>query len=283
MGSRRSPSRSTVALAGGLLAVAIVAAVAVGSFLTSDDGDPAALDVGEGRDVLAEAIPEAPHRQQGAPSPADAVAQFLDAEAADDWDTSYELLSLEDRSRFRSPETWASRRDGLLGSIESWTWTDDGPADPPATTITVTPVVSGTNGIKPPESEAVWAAVDEDGWRVSLGGSVITPTLPPADEAVDVARAWLLSGCGESSGSSDDVFVGSHPSVTADVCRIGEIEPGIEPERPTGRAAAELSVSFGPTAVDNVLAVPLAEPIDTSIIVVPRAEGWAVLDVLPDL
>ena len=218
-----------------------------------------------------ELVFEIPAVGPGAETPEDAVRLFLDAEAADDAVEAFRLLSEADRVANVSARMWASREP--LGGITEWQWVS---AEPLVTAIALEPGLSLTRGWSPASTTSTWTVVEQDGWRVSLAGTISDPVLPNRS-AVAVAAGDWLSDSSRCSESEDPRLVLATPSATFDqLCSNGGVLADDTSSLVSGRVAAELERSYGSGANAWARSVPLEGGVE--LILAAVGDQWVVID-----
>src|SRR5262249_39437003 len=149
-------------------------------------------------DVSSDAAPDTPAPADAAATsdppdgpattPRDAVQQFLDAEVARRYDTSYGLLSAPDREQQVSRSAWTANHAELptiTGFSIDGTQLRAARADV-AVHVRLHAELSATDGLVPDRARATYAAVAEDGgWRVAFGDSSLEPQYPSTRTAPD--------------------------------------------------------------------------------------------------
>lgn len=207
----------------------------------------------------------------GADSPEQAVQLFLDAEVAGDSTMAFRFLSEADRVANVSPQMWAARSP--LGDLRSWSWFD---TDSLATTVQLEPGLSLTKGWSPASTSLVWQTVNEDGWRISLVGSVADPVVPDPNAAPDAAQAWLndASRCVVPGDARLALAPGS-PTFDR-LCTSGGVMAIDDSYPVSGRVAAELELAYGPGAGVWARSVPLDG--GAELVLVAIGDQWLVID-----
>lgn len=230
---------------------------------------------GGASDVAAEPalVFDVPAVGPGAASPEDAVRLFLDAEVADDAAGAFGLLSEADRVANVSAQMWAARNP--LGDITGWSWTS---SESLVTAIALEPGLSVTRGWFSSSATSTWTVVEQDGWRVSLAGTVSSPDLPNAAAAAVAASDWL-SDSSRCAGPQDARLVLATPTTTFDqLCSTEGVLVGDVTAPVSGRVAAVLERSYGPGAGTWARSAPLAS--GAQLILVAIGDEWIVIDAI---
>jgi hypothetical protein len=129
-----------------------------------------------------------------APTPADAVSRYIDAEIEANLLASYGQLSADDRAAF-GYEDWEQGQDERppYVSFTILTASDE--------TVVVdaqlTPAINEVVGVIPGRAEVTFEVISEDGgYRVSLDNMVMQPKFPDRSLAAPVAQSWLTASQG---------------------------------------------------------------------------------------
>ena len=127
-----------------------------------------------------------------APSPAEAVRTFLEARIAGDSGTSLAILADLERAEYTTVEDWELRSEGLP-EVTSYTIESTS-----GTTVTVdatmVPRLDASAGFRPGHAVMTWETVAEGGgYRLSLAGTRLEPTLPDPSGATTAALEWVAS------------------------------------------------------------------------------------------
>ena len=257
---RRVVRDATLGLAGLLAGAGLFIAgnAVIGSADELDPSGPVALDL-----VPA---PDGP----GAASPRAAIETFLDAEATNDVETSFNLLSAADRATYPTVNAWAARRASALGPVLGWAWTDGASA---TTDIDVEPGLSVTTGWTPSARTITWTTVDEDGWRVSLSESDATSTVAAPEGAAAAAAEWLND---RDRCETNDLEQRPTSALFEQLCHVGGVTRGGESVPVTGALAADLSNTYGADVRLWARTVSVEGGVD--LVVAAVGEQWVVID-----
>lgn len=207
----------------------------------------------------------------GAASQLEAVADFLDAETAQDAPGAFALLSEADRLDHRSPQIWASRAS--IGQVYAWEWLD---ADSLVTSVSLVPSLSLTTGWSSTSATISWQVVEEDGWRVSLIGTLMVPTIPDPAGAAAAAHRWLVDPARCDATADARLVLAPPSSAYLRLCSAGGVIASAVSSPVTGRAAADLSLAYGADASTWARTVPLEGGLE--LILVAFDDRWLVID-----
>lgn len=236
-----------------------------------------------GASVLTDAAEAEP---AGAPAstPFAAVEQFLTAEAAGDFATSYGLLSAADRRALGSPAEWTTAH-GHLPRITAYTLgaVDAGPARAEvAAGVELEAELDEIVGLVPAKADATWVAGAEDGgWRVAFAESTLVPRYPPEEDARAAVADWVAA---RRECRHGDEYAGGllgSPDLARGLCRTkGEIELGAVAPLDPGSGAQPFLAAFGPEVFSWARVVPVAAPGPLEVVLAPVGERWLVLGVV---
>jgi hypothetical protein len=281
------------ALAGGL-AVGLLAAVIGARLFDGDDaGTPAANrtvagEVDSPGDLLAEDLPVPPGA--GAESAEAAVAGFLEAEQAGDFETSFGYLDDAGRAAYASPAGWVSDHANVLPTILDHELGERVPVADGRETVTATlrlePGLDQVVGLTPGEAVVRWDVVQGvDGWGIALETSPFEPVWPDAQGAVPAARAWAQARqrC-ESPANERTGLVGS-PALADTLCDArGGLDVGA-PEALDEVTGQSVFTAFGPEALTVARLVRISGTAELTsglaVVLVPIGDDWTVIGVLP--
>ena len=277
--------RDGLALVGGL-GVGVVIALGVGWFRSGDDDS----DLVYAADDRVVSI-GAPDLVPGAATPNEAIEEFLAAEISGRSIDSLELLSRDDRRRIRTTTSWDRSRRSRIGEILAYSPIDieideTTSSATATTTMELRPSLDLINGLTPPSLSAEWRLVEDDGWRIDYGSSVLTPQYLSAIDVDDVdsaAIAWLEGGqaCDpfDTVGTAA-VFRNSMPATTQRLC-LGGAAPVIGPsaELTAADASQGLTAAFGSAVRDWARVVPVYQPAPADLVLAPVGDRWLVIDV----
>jgi hypothetical protein len=125
-----------------------------------------------------------------APSPAEAVTRYLDAEIAGRTDDSYAQLSSTDRSAVGDAEDWQIAADDRP-DYQSYEVVDAA-YDQVVVDARPTPMVSEIKGVAPERERIEFAINAEDGgYRIGLAETTFSPSYPAPEAAAGVATQWV--------------------------------------------------------------------------------------------
>lgn len=217
-----------------------------------------------------------------APDPRVAVEQFLTAEAAGDFPSSWKLLSAADRELHGSEAGWISAH----ADIPPLTGFQLHGADVTETRAEVhgearlRAGLDERTGLTPPRAEATWVAVPQsDGWGVAFSESSIRPLFAPDTEAPAAVSRWAASRQACEPAGERTVLLGT--ALLADpLCGLtGEIRVGT-----VGRLEAPhlpaFVTAFGPEAAEWARTVRVEHPVRLVAVVAPVDDTWVVIGIL---
>ncbi len=293
--SRSNAARDGLALLGGL-AFGVVAVFGVG-WVREQNRAEAIVFTPDDRVVSIGATADL---GPGVPTPLDAIDRFLLAEIDDNAEDSLALLAPTDRQTIRTINSWERTRRNRIGRLVSFSpieleIADSGRTAIATTTLELVPSLDPINGLTPPSASAEWHLVDDEGWRVDLGASVITPDYLVALTAADAeaaARAWMAgdAACAPLDAAGDRAtFRSSVPALTEALCSSSssssaspnsDIVVGPPIELSSVKAAEGLTASFGSSIPDWAVVVPLYAPLAADLVLAPVGDQWIVIDVL---
>jgi hypothetical protein len=222
-----------------------------------------------------------------APTPAAAVTEFLDAETAGDYASSYGRLSAPDRLRTGSRSEWTNLHAQLptirgftLGETRSTPAGADIDAD-----VQLKPGLDTIVGLVPARARAAWIAVAEDGgWRVDFDNSTLVPEYPPDAAAVDDATSWVSAQtqCRRAPQIRDGLL--GAPALAGDLCGAhGPVRVGTAAPLQAGTGVEPFVAAFGPDVFTWARAIPVASPAPMSVVLAPIGDRWVVIGVLESL
>lgn len=282
-GPRGSRRRDAVIVVVALL-VGMGAVAGFGALTGSDDAAPSATidaDVGPATplpDGDASVAPGSP-----AASPQAAVEAFLDAEAAGDFDTSYELLSEAQRAAYGSTAAWTNAHADFFPVVgHRVVGTSD------ASVTAEVEYRSGLDevvGLVPARGVVEWVLVEEaGGWSVDFDASAVTPVYPDDETAADAVAEWAATNqrCEEPTQYQGALVA------TADLLAV--VDSLCETSDPVSTGAARtldefdatpLVSAFGTDALAWARAVDLSGPVELTVVVAPIDHDWVVVGLLP--
>lgn len=222
-----------------------------------------------------------------APTPAAAVTEFLDAETAGDFGSSYGRLSVTDRLRTGSRNEWTNLHAQLptirgfsLGETQSTPGRAEIDAD-----VQLKPGLDTIVGLVPSRAHAAWIAVPEDGgWRVDFDSSSLVPEYPPDSAAVDTARSWVSARtqCRRAPQYRDGLL--GAPALAHDLCGArGPVRVGSPAPLRAGDGVEPFVAAFGPDVFTWARTVPVQSPTPLSVALAPIGERWVVIGILESL
>jgi hypothetical protein len=219
-----------------------------------------------------------------APTPQDALEQFLGAETRRDYAASYGALSAADRDEIGSPAEWAAAHGELpkltgfaVGAVRA----DAERAEVDAE-VTFESTLDETRGLVPARAHAVWIARPEDGgWRVAHSESHLMPEYPDDQGATSAAEAWVTARRSCATPREYDGGLIGGARVVDTLCdapgsiRIGGVAPlesdaGVEP----------FLAAFGPEVLSWARVVPVTSPVPIAVVLAPVADRWLVIGTL---
>ena len=219
-----------------------------------------------------------------APTPAAAVEQFLAAEVAGDFATSYGFLSAADRDDLGSRAEWTSAH-GQLPRITGYTVATVASGMDRTEVATALELDAGLDeivGLVPARADATWVAVAEDGgWRVAFAQSALTPRYPADFDAPAAVENWVAARRDCRRGDQyRDGLLGSD-DLARTLCRAeGRVAAGpVAPLDPSAEAQPFLA-AFGPEVFSWARVVPVDAPDPFQVVVAPVDERWLVIGVL---
>ena len=222
----------------------------------------------------------------GAESAEAALTGFLDAEVAQDFETSFGFLSSTDRVAFGSPAGWVAGHADVLPPVLAYEPGEVSEGDGVTTIVTMMTFEPGLDqvvGLTPGEARVAWEVLEaEDGsWGVALDTSEVEPVYPPAEGAGPAARTWVEArqGCTEPPNEREGL-VGAVPLADT-LCRAeGELELG-EVTALDEAAATTISTAFGPETAAASRAVRVTGSVELAAVLAPVGDEWFVIGVLP--
>jgi hypothetical protein len=262
----------------------------VGATAAADPNPRVALDdLTRDRATGSAAMPadEAAVEQAGrpAPDPTTAVEQFLAAEAAGDYDTSFGLLSTAERHELGSRAEWTAAH-GHLPEVRSFVLGAAGPGfDRVAvdSDVELRPVLDETIGLVPARARATWVAVAEDGgWRVAFEERRLEPRYPPDADAVTTVRAWARDHrrCTErAAGELRGGLLGA-AHLAASLCGGRSAAVGAPAPLDPDTGIEPFLAAYGPDVFSWARVVPLNGPVALGAVVAPVGDRWLVIGVI---
>jgi hypothetical protein len=222
-----------------------------------------------------------------AASPTAAVTEFLDAEVARDFASSYGRLSGADRLRAGSHSEWGDLHAQLptvTGFTVGETSAQPGRVDVEAN-VELKAGLDQIVGLVPARAQAVWIAVVEDGgWRVDFENSRLVPAYPPEGDAIEAARSWVSarSQCRRAPQYRDELL--GAPPVAAGLCRArGPVRVGTPAPLHAGVGVEPFVAAFGAEVFGWARAVPVQSPAPLQVVLAPIGDKWVVIGVLESL
>jgi hypothetical protein len=222
-----------------------------------------------------------------AATPTAAVTEFLDAETAGDFASSYGRLSAPDRLRTASRSEWTNLHAQLptvRGFTLGETRSTPGRAEIDAE-VQLKPALDTIVGLVPSRAHAVWVAVAEDGgWRIDFDSSSLVPEYPPDAAAVDAAKSWVSARtqCRRGPQYRDGLL--GLPALANDLCGArGPVRVGTAAPLRTGDGVEPFVAAFGPDVFTWARTVPVQSPTPLSVALAPIGDRWVVIGVLDSL
>lgn len=286
--------RTALVLAAGLV-VGLAAAILVPRILGGDDPDPITVTqptrvlsdddvVDSPEDLLPDDVPLP--AGAGAATPEAAVRGFLDAEAAQDLETSFGFLSAEERTIYGTPTGWISAHADVIPPVTGYRLGEvtEGPDGTTlAGTVTFSPSLDQVVGLVPAEAEVTWLVVlgPDDAWGVSVENSAFEPLYPSDDGVAPAAQAWVAArrSC-EQPENEFPGLLGPAPLVTSLCDAAGEVDVA-EPEALDSATDTEISTAFGDETAEAARLVRLTGGAELGIVLVPLGDEWTVIAVVP--
>lgn len=285
-----------------LIVVALVIGLAVGlgvALLLGRSGgadQPAGTTGSETRDGDAEATAELPPPDalmapEEATDPEAALRGYLAAEAAGEWERSYDFLTTEEREvAYPSTALWVSAHADfptVTGyRIDDVQVEEEGGTATIQTLTGFEPMLDPVLGLVAARGRTTWALQqDEDGtWRVDAAATTNQPLYPDSDGAAEALRAWVDTrvAC-EDTADMEAGLVGT-PALARALCEE-EQEQAIEITAigalTDSSDVAPLLSQFGPEvfAWARTARVQAATPFVA--VLAPIGEEWRVVGVLP--
>lgn len=292
-----SPTRRRLTTVGGVfagLAIGLAAAFVGSQVLGGEDDEPVA-EVADSRTLDGEVTGPADLLPEGTPVPDGAGAEsaeaaitgFLDAEVADDFETSFGYLDDAGRAEFGSPAGWVASHANELPPITGYELGERQPADDGreiiAAVVEFEPGLDQVIGLVPARATVQWDVTRgaDGGWGVSLGTSAFTPEYPPDTEVPGAVQQWLAARqqC-ETPDNERDGLVGS-PSLANALCDVdGDVAVG-EVETLDELGAQPIFTAFGEDTVGASRSVRLSGPVEMAVVLAPIGDQWTVIGVLP--
>jgi hypothetical protein len=281
-GPRGSRRRDAVIVVVALL-VGMGAVAGFGALTGSDDAAPSATidtDVGQATplpDGGGSVAPGSP-----AASPQAAVEAFLDAEAAGDFDTSYELLSEAQRAAYGSAAAWTNAHADFFPVVGHRVV---GTADGSVTAeVEYRSGLDEVVGLVPARGVVEWALVEEaDGWSIDFDASAVTPVYPDDATAADAVAEWAAA----NQRCEEPVQYEGALVATADLIRTAESLCDTDGRIDAGPArtldefdASPLVSAFGTDSLAWARAVDLTGPAELTVAVAPIDDRWVVVGLL---
>jgi hypothetical protein len=213
----------------------------------------------------------------------DAVAQFLSAEVAQQFDASYGLLSSADRARVQSRAAWTTAH-GEMAPIRAFSISDvtGGAARATATVqLDLRSRLDQVNGLVTARAVTYVAVAEDGGWRIDLADSVQEPVYPSDGLATGAVRDWAIA---RQACRKPDEFAGGllgAPREADSLCHTrGPVRVGAVAPLPESDAAEPFLAAFGPDVYEWARTVPLRAPHRMDVVVAPVADQWLPIGVL---
>lgn len=249
---------------------------------------PVAGDGGAAAPIDVSAREQPPPAPAGATGPAEAVEEFLAAEADADWAASWDLLSQSDRDRLGSVSVWEGQRPYLVPIVGATVGevVSEGARATVSADLRLRSSLDLINGLVPARATSSWVAVREDGgWYVDHANSTYTPVYPDEAGIVPATQAWIADAiacrtpdrrplgtaalvqslCGAAGGDvpSGAVAVGD----VGPLPEFDEVGPFVE--------------AWGPETHGWARVATVDEPIQIRAVLAPLGDEWVVVGVLP--
>lgn len=246
------------------------------------DGDP------DARADLPE--PDPVGDPEDATDPEAALRGFLAAEAAEEWEVSYDYLTADLRSAvYTSPAAWVSAHADFpqvtayeIGEVA----VDEAGEEATITTLTgFQPVLDPVLGLVPARGRTTWVLErDGDGlWRVDASETANQPLYPSSEGAEVTARAWVDARTACEDGVSLEAGLVGTRSLARALCE--EEQPEEVAIGPVGSlsdsaAAATLLSEFGPEVYNWARTVDVRAASPFTLVLGPVGQEWRVVAVL---
>lgn len=283
-GSRSSRRRDALIIVVALLVG--MGAVAGFGALTRADGTATAstIDADVSTDPVPIPDPDAPVLA-GTPagSPTEAVEQFLTAEAAGDFETSYTLLTASQRSQYGSAASWASAHADFL-PVTGHEILDAGD-DRVTAEVEYRSGLDEVVGLVPARARVEWVVVQESGgWLVDFDAAALEPLHPDDATAPDAVAEWAQA---HQDCTEPEQYEGALVA-TGDLVRAIESLCDSRAAITTGDAtvldefdASAFVSAFGTDALSWARAIELRGPVELTVVVAPVEDRWLVVGLLP--
>jgi hypothetical protein len=221
--------------------------------------------------------PEAPG--PAAPTPTEAVASFLRAEADGDFETSFGLLAAGDRAAHGSHAGWTAAHAQLpvvrhfsLGAARIVS----GRADVD-TTLGLKPELDPVVGLVPQTAVATWVALAEDGgWRVDFAESTLTPHYVDVGSASGAARRWV-AGRGGCHARARAALLGTGLLADELCAARGPVRVGAPAALEPGESSDPFLAAYGPDVFSWARVVPVTTPARVGAVLAPLGPRWRVI------
>jgi hypothetical protein len=219
-----------------------------------------------------------------APSPRDAVTQFLDAEVAQDFASSYAILGALDRSRAGSRAQWIADH-GDIAPIVAFRPSGvsvDGARAEVSVDLALRPSLDQVHGLVTAHAAGSYVAVLEDGgWRVAFTDSRLTPIYPPDALATEAVRRWVQDRQACRKPVEYEGGLLGAASRASMLCHArGAIQVGAPSALPETDADEPFLAAFGPSVYEWARVVRVRAPSHLDVVVAPMGEHWLVIGVL---
>lgn len=286
VGSRSSRRRDALIVVAALL-VGMGAVAGFGAMTGSDDTGAAAVIDGD-VDLRADPVPPADLDRSvvaGTPagSPAEAVEQFLTAEAARDLTSSYSMLTEDQRRRYSSAAAWTNAHADFF-PVTAFEITEvDG--DRVIAEVEYRSGLDEVVGLVPARARVEWVAVEEDGgWLVDFDAATVEPRYPDETDAPEAVAEWARAhqDCTEPEQYEGALVAAAdlRRAVEALCDTTTRIATGEVGELDEFDASAFVS-AFGTDALAWARRVELRGPVELTVVVAPVDDRWLVVGLLP--
>ena len=216
---------------------------------------------------------------------ADAVEQFVAAEARGDFATSYSLLASTDRAPFGSVERWRSEHRNLPQLVSFAASKGATTGGVVKGTLRLQPELTEVKGLVPAVAEVTWEAISEaGGWRVRGAPTTMVPQFPAvAIATADVSR-WLAARQSCSAAPAGLEYSGGFAGVAGYADRLCGAAGVVSVQGTSGLDAPDelgpIVAAYGAEAARWARVVAVTSPLAFRAVVAPVGEHWSVIGLL---
>lgn len=228
-------------------------------------------------------VPEPP-----ATDPIGAVVGFLTAEAAADFERSFDFLSADARAAFGGTSaSWIAVHADVMPPVTGFvigevTSFGDG-RTAVASTVGFRPSLDEVVGLVPPQAQVTWMVVEADDgtFGVDLEVSAFSPLYVSDATASDAVAAWVTSrqACGRD-GEWGGTLLGVVGPVRALCGASGQITVG-EPAALSSFEAAPFTAAFGEDVLAWARQIEVTGAVELRAVIAPIGTEWRVIGALP--